>query len=251
MKRSIVLMYHDVYENDIRESGFQSGFQYKVHVSDFKKQVSAIRNHLDSTKSNLREVFFSFDDGGISFYSLIAPILEEYQFKGIFFVTTKFIDSPNFLTKRQIVELISRGHTIASHSHTHSDLSQLDPEKIIEEWQISNDIIKELGGDISCASVPNGLCNNEVIKAAHQCGIKKLYTSKPTTILESYNGMQIIGRFAIYQKTSDKQVISLISKKATQLKQMIRWTLLSFLKKTMGKRYMIIRTKLFKKRHSH
>lgn len=251
MKRSIVLMYHDVYEDDIRESGFQSGFQYKVHVSNFKKHISAIRSYLDSTKSKSSEVIFSFDDGGISFYSLIAPILDEYQFKGIFFVTTKFIDSPNFLSKRQIVDLISRGHTVASHSHTHTDLSQLKPKKIIEEWQISNNIIKDLGGDISCASVPNGLCNNEVIKAAYQCGIKKLFTSKPTSKIEQYKEMQIIGRFSIYQKTSEKKVISLISKNTTQLKQIVRWNILSFLKKTMGKSYMIIRAKLFNNTHNH
>ena len=78
-------MYHDLYIQSGAESGFQneSAFQYKIQVDEFEKQVKAVvdycREHIEI------QVDFTFDDGGVSFLTLAAPILEKYGLKGIFF----------------------------------------------------------------------------------------------------------------------------------------------------------------------
>ena len=88
------------------------------------------------------DVLFTFDDGGISFLTIIAPILEKYNQKGIFFISTQYIDTPLFLTKKQIKELRERGHIIGSHSHSHpQNISELANSDLLEEYK--NEIFKE------------------------------------------------------------------------------------------------------------
>lgn len=80
----IVLMYHDLYIQSGTESGFQneSAFQYKIQADEFEKQVKAVvdycREHIEV------QVDFTFDDGGVSFLTLAAPILENMASKEYF-----------------------------------------------------------------------------------------------------------------------------------------------------------------------
>ena len=88
-------MYHDIVTKTDKSSGFQndSAFQYKVEESAFEEQVKALQG---------KDVVFTFDDGGESFLTKIAPILEKYGFKGVFFISTKYIGTQGFLTKEQV-----------------------------------------------------------------------------------------------------------------------------------------------------
>lgn len=112
---TICLMYHDIVTRDDKSSGFQneSAFQYKVNEKDFEKQVKALRG---------KDVIFSFDDGGVSFITEAAPILEKYGFKGFFFISTKYIDTPGFLSREQVKCLAEHGHCVGSHSYTSRDI---------------------------------------------------------------------------------------------------------------------------------
>lgn len=78
-------MYHDVYIKNPLETGFQSKGAniYKLSIDDFDKQISSLVKY----KNKIR---LTFDDGGISFHSVIAPILEKYGFKGFFFYFNRF-----------------------------------------------------------------------------------------------------------------------------------------------------------------
>ena len=91
----IALMYHDVYKQSGTESGFQneSAFQYKISEEEFESHVKEISKYC---VNNNVDVLFTFDDGGISFLTIIAPILEKYNQKGIFFISTQYIDTPLF-----------------------------------------------------------------------------------------------------------------------------------------------------------
>ena len=86
-------MYHDVFVHDTNESGFQRerDLPYKMNASMFERHVKSISDYCESTHQSKNHVVFTFDDGGKSFHQVIAPILEKYGFKGIFFITTKYI----------------------------------------------------------------------------------------------------------------------------------------------------------------
>ena len=103
----INLMYHDVYAHDINESGFlrERDLLYKMEADAFEDQVRSISEYCKTVGVSKEHVVFSFDDGGKSFYSVIAPILEKYGFKGLFFITTKYIGNNTFLNEAEIRNL--------------------------------------------------------------------------------------------------------------------------------------------------
>ena len=164
----IVLMYHDLYIQSGTESGFQneSAFQYKIRADEFERHVKAVvdycSEHIDI------QVDFTFDDGGVSFLTLAAPILEKYDLKGIFFISTKYINTPLFLTSAQLQELSDRGHHIGSHAHSHKQLTTLSENEITKEWVNSINLIKLYTTTNISASIPNGDENSIVRKKAFE-----------------------------------------------------------------------------------
>lgn len=237
----ISLMYHCVYEDDITKSGFQDQGLYKILSSNFEEQVRLLTN-------NNIPVTFTFDDGGVSFYDDIAPILERYHHKGIFFISTKYIGTKGFLTKEQIVDLNMRGHIIGSHSHSHpKDLSRLSKIEIWNEWKKSIDILYGITNNpVTYASVPNGYNSNNVVETAFACGIKFLYTSVPTSKVKIYKGMNCIGRFAIQEGMSGQYVLAIVNKRCVRMKMQFKWNILKLAKYVLGNYYSEIKQILLK-----
>lgn len=230
---SIVLMYHDIVTKDDKSSGFQneSAFQYKVEVGKFEEQVKALADR--------RDVVFTFDDGGVSFMTIAAPILEKYGKRGVFFISTKYIGTGGFLTKEQVKELEKRGHVIGSHSHSHPDnIAALSVAEMDAEWQESCKILKDiLGHEVTFASIPNGYGSKELNAFALRAGITELYTSVPTTKKVSSGGQNVIGRYVIHRDMSVEDVVSLVTDKNRQRKMYLRWWVLEQAKKVLGSGY--------------
>lgn len=249
MKEKIVLMYHDLYCISGTESGFQNenAFQYKIQVDEFEQQVATISAYCQSHSHT--EVEFTFDDGGVSFLTLAAPILEKYGLRGTFFISTHYIDTPLFLTSNQLQELVERGHRIGSHSHTHSMLTHLTESEVADEWKISlNELAKYItGSENVVASIPNGDGNTTVIRKAWDAGINHLYTSKPTTNIKNVGGMVIYGRFVVYKGMTKEDVLSIIANKSKRKRIYLRWWCLQILKMLLGRGYDKLKLIVFRR----
>ncbi len=243
MRTKIVLMYHDVFMDNPNESGFQYGYQYKLQVDRFEKHISKIKeyctNHPDV------EVELTFDDGGVSFFLHIAPILEKYNFKGLFFISTDYLNTATFLTLEQVRELYLRGHRIASHSHTHAVLTTLNEDEILKEWETSLSILKPYLGAIVEASIPGGHSNKQVIRAAHKSGVEILYTSEPTLRLKKIKNMQIIGRYAIYHDMTESDVVAILSSSFVRAKMHIRMETLKYIRFILGPLYLKLKLLIY------
>lgn len=235
----VVLMYHDIVTANDKSSGFQNknAFQYKIEESAFEDQVKALQG---------KDVVFTFDDGGVSFLTKAAPILEKYGFKGVFFISTKYIDTPGFVTTEQVKELSDRGHIIASHSHTHPEIfTKLSSEEINQEWQLSSQVLKEILGEGDyTASIPNGYTSREILNAAIQFGFKTIYTSKPTTKTQIYNDGTLIGRYVVLDGMTTEDVVSIVSNKGTKMKMAMKWHVLNIVKGLLGSSYEKIKTQV-------
>ncbi|MGH9220824.1 MAG: polysaccharide deacetylase family protein, partial [Vicinamibacterales bacterium] len=92
------------------ESGFQSpgADRYKLPIGQFDQHLA----NLASLSSPALPFSLTFDDGGESYYTLIADRLDRLDWRAHCFVPTDFIDRPGFLTRRHIRELDARGHHI-------------------------------------------------------------------------------------------------------------------------------------------
>lgn len=239
----VVLMYHDIVMRDDTSSGFQndSAFQYKVEAGKFEEQVKALAERKD--------VMFTFDDGGVSFLGIAAPILEKYGKRGVFFISTKYVDTDGFLTKEQVRELEERGHIIGSHSHSHPDnIAALSVAEMDAEWQGSCKILKDiLGHDVRCASIPNGYGSKEQNASAMRAGITELYTSVPTTKANSLGEQKIIGRYVVHRDMSVEDVVSIATDKNRQRKMYLRWWVLEQAKKILGSSYDRVKAVFVKK----
>lgn len=239
----IVLMYHDVVNARHPKSGFQKvgALQYTIDSRVFSEQVS------EFCKKN---VVFSFDDGGDSFYNEIAPALEHKKKNGIFFISTKYIDTPYFLTKTQIKELDERGHMIASHSHTHPGvISGLSYNEIVEEWKLSKCILEEIvGHTVTVASVPGGAVSKDVIKAAAETGYKTLYTSEPTTEVRTEYGIEVIGRYTISKDTTIEVLDKIVNDSNYRAGLQRRYKRLLLAKRLLGSNYNRLKQLILKLR---
>lgn len=250
MKR-IVLMYHCVYNVHERESGLQfvGSMPYKVNSRLFEEHVRTVSDYLDAHSLPKTSVEFTFDDGGVSFYSVIAPILEKYGFKGVFCISTSFIGVDKFLTQEHIHDLFQRGHVIASHTHTHSkNLARIEWKEVFCEWKTSCEILNDIIGEsIVVASIPHGNINKKVIDAAYISGIKRLYTSEPTTTVRDYKGMKIIGRYVVHKDTTTQDILKVLTSPSYRFRRIMRRRVIGLLKVCLGENYRVAKNYILKK----
>jgi peptidoglycan/xylan/chitin deacetylase (PgdA/CDA1 family) len=191
------LLFHDVYVSDPRESGFASpaADRYKLEATQFDRHLSA----LAGVGQHASPFALTFDDGGESYYTLIADRLERRGWRGYCFIPTDFIGRPGFLDREQIRELDRRGHQIGSHSASHpSRISSWREDAIVDEWRRSRAILQDiLGHTVSSASVPGGYFSKSVARAASTAGFKVLFTSEPVRRVSQHRRCAIAGRFTI------------------------------------------------------
>ena len=235
----VVLMYHDIVTREDTSSGFQNenAFQYKVEESAFEEQVKALKG---------KDVVFTFDDGGVSFYTKAAPILEKYGLRGVFFISTKYIDTPGFLTSGQVKELADRGHIVGSHSHTHPEIfTKLSEMEIRDEWVKSYEILNKIlgNGDLTL-SIPNGYASKIIMEEAINAGYTDIYTSEPTTKVRLFRNHKVIGRYVVHDGMGTQDVLCIVDSNGTRLKMALKWRLLNIVKGVLGSSYETVKAKV-------
>lgn len=143
-----ILMYHyiseppqdaDIYRVDLSVSpdSFRQQMAYLKDNGytpvDFYDLTTAIVAHSELPP---KPVIITFDDGYLDNYEEAYPILQEFGFKGNFFVVTEFIDAgrEGYMTWEMIEEMSRAGQRIESHSRTHPDLTTKSRDGLI--WEI-------------------------------------------------------------------------------------------------------------------
>lgn len=250
--RPIVLMYHDVYEVSSAESGFDTpgARHYKIDKVTFVEHVKAIAQYCEANGLSKEDIIFTFDDGGLSFYTIIAPILEEYGWRGVFFISTKYIGTEGFMTSEQIADLHQRGHIIGSHSHHHRVLTEIPLSDVEDELKQSKEILLNIIGEsITIISIPNGGYSKRILDIAINVGLITIYTSKPTTKVSMIKGGKpirnveatLIGRYAITYNTSAEDVMQIITQSALRNKMELKYNALQLVKWVFGSSYSKIK----------
>jgi peptidoglycan/xylan/chitin deacetylase (PgdA/CDA1 family) len=237
-------MLHDVLPENgaFAESGFTGPGpdRYKIRRPVLEAVVRGARS---------AGIVLTFDDGGRSALDVVAPVLAEHGVRGRFFIATAWLGTPGFLDRSGVAELAAAGHVIGSHSHTHPPvMPALSDEQILAEWRTSTAVLEDVTGTaVEQASVPNGFMNRSVVAAAHEAGIRTLFTSTPTRRTRTHGAMDIVGRFAVLAVDRPAGVAALASGALVpRLHRQARWSALALPKQLLGERYPAARSRILR-----
>lgn len=250
--KHISLLFHDVYERDPRESGFnsQAADRYKLSVAEFEGQlrglqslVSSLSSHDDQrpTTNDQRPFTITVDDGGVSYYTQIADRLEAHGWRGHCFVTTDHIGQPGFLSEEQLCELDARGHVIGTHTASHPyRFHACAPDRMRREWSESRTRLEDiLGHEVTVASVPGGFFSSAVARTAADAGITMLYTSEPITRLWQEGTCALAGRFTLRAGCAPTAAAKLVGLAPwARAREWAAWNIKGLVKPVLGRSYV-------------
>jgi peptidoglycan/xylan/chitin deacetylase (PgdA/CDA1 family) len=251
---SVTLMYHDVTPNGLsHQSGFPTpdaglykldSEQFEQHLAALSRACGAPSTIYDLNEATVRQWMITFDDGGCSAYTEIAHRLEARGWRGHFFISTNYIDTPGFLTRDQIRNLHRQGHVIGSHSCSHPlQMARCNWAEMIDEWSKSLGILSEIVEDVVLsASIPGGQYSPQVAKAAAATGIKVLFTSEPTTRCQMIGECCVLGRYAMQRWASPEFAVAIVDGRGwSRIKQRLIWNMKKCLKLVGGRHYIAVR----------
>lgn len=255
--KAVTLLYHDaVTDGDYAASGFSGGDAdvYKMDINEMRLHFEAVKGRISKTPSDVRDmnvendempIFITFDDGGLSSSTLIAPLLNDLGWVGHFFITGSRVDTKGFVSASQIRELDAQGHVIGSHSWSHPQRMALCTTTQLEyEWRKSIEFLSEiLEKPVTVASVPGGYFSKKVAKIASQSGLKILFTSEPVKKAYYIDNCLILGRYTLIEGMPPHFSSDLAADGISlrQIRQYLFWNSKKMLKNLAGDQYLAIR----------
>jgi Predicted xylanase/chitin deacetylase len=187
-----ILIYHDIGNMDTSVPSVESDLYslapdtFEGHLQSIvRRQVSTLTMEDlirtgDNGTSRKTGICLTFDDGYLSNYDTVCPLLTQYGLKGSFFITTGQVGWPQRVTWGQLREMSDAGFSIQSHSRTHSCLSSYEPDKLREELrQSKNDLEQHLGRLVIAFAPPYGDWSQHAASIANTCGYQIICTSRP------------------------------------------------------------------------
>lgn len=197
----VVLMYHRV--NDFRND------ELSVRTGEFRRQVRwlhdmGFRNMRIGDLESLverneplpenRTVIFSFDDGYEDNFTTAFPILKEFGYTGMFYLTSDFIGTERMfeldieesgrvehnriMNWEQASQLVHDGMEIGSHTMNHVILTKTPGDKARSEIEESKKVLEnKLGIEITSFCYPGGFFDNSHENMLHKAGYRSACTA--------------------------------------------------------------------------
>ncbi|GAA3918162.1 polysaccharide deacetylase family protein [Chitinophaga oryziterrae] len=123
-----------------------------------------------------KAVMISFDDTHEEHYTVAAPILKRYGFRGVFFIMTVSIGKPHYMTAAQIKSLSDSGHIIACHTWDHPNLSKVSTYDTQKQLVHPKQLLEKITGKtVSYLGYPFGGWNEQVVKDVKAAGFKAAF----------------------------------------------------------------------------
>lgn len=212
------IYYHDVVPKD--------GYSYqKIEVNKFKNQMRYLvkneyktltfdeldKDEICSSKNKEKMVLITFDDGWLSNYETVFPIMKELNLKfNIFLEVGAIGEKENYITWDMISEMADSGLVgFGAHTFNHIDARLINQFNVDTEIIESNKIIlNKTGLNIKDFCFPYGYYDNKVIDYLDELNVyKRIYTSDGRK-LSKKNNIDIIGRVGIENEDTEKNFVS-------------------------------------------
>ena len=184
-----VLMYHNI----SKEKNYTD-----VHIKAFHKQMKlmkkmgyeAVNLNKMNSKNVKKKFVITFDDAYQNIHTYVIPILKELDYTATCFFVCEYINKFNYwdmnnrnfkkiplMTDAQLKDWKNNDFEVGSHSLDHSNLNNLDENRLIIQLSESKKIFKDkFNIDVESFSYPYGIYNKNIIQF-----VKKYYRYAVTT----------------------------------------------------------------------
>jgi len=178
-KQVPILCYHQI--RDWREKDSKGARDYIIPIATFKAHMKMLADsgyHTvlpDQLYAYLntgaplpsKPIMLTFDDTDGDQYTIGAPEMKKYGFKGVFFIMTVSIGKNGkvrYMTSEEIKKLSDDGHVIGSHTYDHQNFKKLKGEDWVTQIDKPTKKLEEITGKkIKYFAYPFGLWNPEGI----------------------------------------------------------------------------------------
>lgn len=250
-----VLMYHAIGDSGTGTQEYDdtdftvSETKFRSHLSYLKKNdfTSILPGDLASQqlKSNTPEkhCIITFDDGHCSDVQVALPILKEYGFNAVFFITTEWVGEPGYMNHDELRQLSEAGMELGSHGHTHAFFNDMTFQQANWELQQSCSILQEISGEaVRSFSAPGGQMPSQLRGLIEAAQVKYVCTSL-AGVCRAENFPLAIPRCAIRQSLCDEDFVRMVNGDASFYRRMkLRAGVLGAVRKVLGNsRYMALR----------
>lgn len=236
----LVLMYHGVDPGDGRYDYAEAGMRsYILKREDFAAHLEAIersgRPVIDPSAfieggpnppCEPGSILLTFDDGDLSDYDIVTPLLCERGWKALFFITTGTVGIDGQVLSDQLREMADAGMVPGAHGHSHRFLSSMGQEDQLQELDYSRSMLLDMTGQKPRSlSLPGGRYNSATLTLAKECGLEVVFTSKPAGE-ESIQGIRVVGRVAVRASWTGEFLSDLLAHQNKHIRNMRRLDLL-------------------------
>ena len=197
------IYYHDVVLgegesfNKININRFREQMKYIIE-NEYETQVFADLDKQDKIIG--KKVLITFDDGYVSNYDLVFPIMKEYNLKfNVFLEVSKIGYKDNYLNWDMIKVMNESGLVgFGAHTFNHVDSRYISERNYKEEIELVNMLIeKQIGLLVKDYCFPFGAYNDYIINYLSEKQVyKRLYTSDGSKN-SNRNGTRVLGRVGI------------------------------------------------------
>ncbi|WP_159904784.1 polysaccharide deacetylase family protein [Salinirussus salinus] len=122
-------------------------------------------------------VVFTFDDGDETQVKNAARILDSKGLSGVFFLTTQWLGTSDYMSWRQ-ARVLAENHEIGAHTRTHPDLSELSCDNLVDEIiGCKNELERELETPVDHFAYPYGQedhISQTAISIAKEAGFRSI-----------------------------------------------------------------------------
>ena len=245
MVKYLFLIYHAVLpiNENITNSYYEDPI-YTIHLDAFKKHLNLFQDVF--RKESKYVPVLTFDDGHVSSYKYIFPLLEKNNIQAFFFPVCSLINKKGFLSSSMIQEMSQEKMIFGSHGMTHRYFPSLSDKELFFELDYSKKMLEDiLGQSVNDLSCPGGRFDKRTIQLAKRLGYKSLYTSKPQIVKE---GSFLKGRIPIKRDHSLKEIQRFLEGKIFKME--IKYSILKIAQNILGNYYEPLRNLIALRRFS-
>lgn len=177
-----ILMYHQIGDGPnslyLADKDFAEQMRYLYDNGYRVVSLAEANDMLLKQEVSSQTVALTFDDGYLTFYTKVWPLLKEYNFGATVFVITDFIGYYNYVNWDHIYEMSNGGIEIGSHSQSHPSLPVLSDAGLSKEILGSKETLEQRGLTVVSFCYPSGKYNTAAVNKVINSGYKAAVTTK-------------------------------------------------------------------------